>query len=144
MTEYDSVPGPKVVGVVDDRACSTEVRINSHKHLTPGKLLAWLQVVDAAADDVFAQHRERAMALEIEPAEAVVHVAAQRGLYAVVARPGTLRRRDIVRQVLGHPAVAAAPPARECAEVPIDGFAFDVRRRGPHPDLPRRSAGPGW
>ena len=114
-------PGVRVVAALNAAGERCAVRVRSHKNLTAGKMLTWLTLVDDTAKKVMEKHQRAGTVWEIERAEAVTWAGSEAGLYTIVLEPSTLRRGDIVSEILAHPDVVKAPPAQEQKETPYAG-----------------------
>ena len=114
-------PGVQVVAALNGAGERCAVRIRTHKNLTAGKILTWLTLVDDTAKKVIEEHQRAGTAHEIDRAQAVAWAGAETRLYTIVLEPSTLRRGDIVSEILSHPDVANAPPAQRQKETPYAG-----------------------
>ena len=136
--------GTRVIAVVNGADERTAIRIRSHKNLTAGKLYTWLLLVDATARKIMKKHQGEGSAEGIEVAEAVTWAGADAGLYTVVLEPSSLRRGDIVEEILAHPDIANAPPAQQQKETPYAGPNRTTQQNmGPAANRPQAD-GPGW
>ena len=116
------IPGVELVAAINRAGERCAVRIHSHENLTAGKMLTWLNLVHDTAAKIIENHKQQCTGGDIDIAEAVAWAGSEAGLYTIVLEPSTLRRADIVNEILTHPDVAHAPPAQEQMETPYVGF----------------------
>lgn len=144
LSTYDisalGCPGVQLVAAINGAGERCAVRIHTHENLTPGKMLTWLNLVHHTAGRIIEKHEQLGTGGEIDTAEAVAWAGSEAGLYTIVLEPSTLRRADIVTELLTHPDVAHAPPAQEQKETPYVGF--DTTTQTSMGTTRRISAGP--
>ena len=115
-------PGVQLVAAINGAGDRCAVQIHTHENLTAGKMLTWLSLVQDTAEVIIEKHEQQGTGGQIDPAEAVAWAGAEAGLYTIVLEPSTLRRADIVNEILTHPDVASAPPAHEQKETSYAGL----------------------
>ena len=135
-------PGVQLVAAINGAGERCALRVRTHENLTAGKMLTWLNLVHNTAEMIIEKHEQQGTAGQIDTAEAVAWAGAEAGLYTIVLEPSTLRRADIVNEILTHPDVVNAPPAHEQKETPYAGFDLTTqtsmgttRHISPGPDI---------